>query len=79
MSFRGSAWSGNSEKGQAPEDSIPRRSYVEEGVPLLELAPNAHVLFESQPVAEKCKLLDLVLSNCTWKDRELTAKYRQLF
>jgi len=48
-------------------------------VQLLELAHNAHVLFESQPPAEKRKLLDFVLSNCSWKDGELTAKYRQPF
>jgi site-specific DNA recombinase len=54
-------------------------SYIEEGVQLLELAHNAHVLFESQPAAEKRKLLDFVLSNCTWKNGELTAKYRQPF
>jgi site-specific DNA recombinase len=55
------------------------RSYIEEGVQLLELAHNAHVLFESQFAAEKRKLLDFVLSNCTWKGGELTAKYRQPF
>ncbi len=55
------------------------RSYIEEGVQLLELAHNAHVLFESQPPAEKRKLLDFVLSNCSWKDGELTVKYRQPF
>jgi|SRR5271157_2124343 len=55
------------------------RSYIEEGVQLLELAHNAHVLFESQLAAEKRKLLDFVLSNCTWKGGELTAKYRQPF
>jgi DNA invertase Pin-like site-specific DNA recombinase len=55
------------------------RSYIEEGVQLLELAHNAPVLFESQPPVEKRKLLDFVLSNCTWKGGELTAKYRQPF
>jgi hypothetical protein len=45
------------------------RSYAEEGVQLLELAQRAHVLFESQPATEKRKLLDFVLSNCTWKGR----------
>ncbi|MGB7760090.1 MAG: recombinase family protein, partial [Bryobacteraceae bacterium] len=55
------------------------RSYIEEGVQLLELAHNAHALFESQPATEKRKLLDFVLSNCTWKGGELTAKYRQPF
>ena len=55
------------------------RSYIEEGVQLLELAHRAHALFESQPSAEKRKLLDFVLSNCPWKGGELTAKYRQPF
>jgi hypothetical protein len=54
-------------------------SYIEEGVRLLELAHNAHALFESQPPKKKRKLLDFVLSNCTWKQGELTAKYRQPF
>jgi site-specific DNA recombinase len=54
-------------------------SYIEEGVQLLELAHNAHALFESQPATAKRKLLDFVLSNCTWKGGELTAKYRQPF
>ena len=55
------------------------RSYIEEGIQLLELAHNAYVLFESQPATEKRKLLDFVLSNCTWKGGELTTKYRQPF
>ena len=55
------------------------RSYIEEGVQLLELAHSAHVRFESQPPAEKRKLLNFVLSNCAWKYGELTAKYRQPF
>jgi hypothetical protein len=55
------------------------RSYIEEGVQLLELAHRAPVLFESQPAAEKRRLLDFVLSNCTWKGGELAAKYRQPF
>ena len=37
------------------------RNYIEEGVQLLELAHNAHVLFESQPAVEKGKLLAFVL------------------
>ena len=56
------------------------RSYIEEGVQLLELAQRAHVLFESQPAGGKTSsLLNFVLSNSTWKDGELTAKYRQPF
>jgi hypothetical protein len=55
------------------------RSYIDVGAQLLELAHAAPVLFESQPPAEKRKLLNFVLSNCTWKACELTAKYRQPF
>lgn len=44
------------------------RSHIEEGVKMLELAQRAHLLFENQPPAEKRKLLDSVLSNCSWKD-----------
>jgi site-specific DNA recombinase len=55
------------------------RSYIEEGVRLLELAERAHRLFDSQPPGEKRKLLDFVLSNCRWKGGKLEADYRQPF
>ena len=55
------------------------QSYIEEGVKLVDLAHRAHELFESQPPIEKRKLLDFVLSNCTWKYGELSAAYRQSF
>ena len=53
--------------------------YFEEGIQLLELARNAHVLFETQPASEKRRLLDFVVSNSTWKDGELTVTYRRPF
>ena len=52
------------------------RSYIEEGIKLLELAQRAHVLFENQPASEKRKLLDFVLSTCRWKYGQLDAEYR---
>ena len=55
------------------------RNYIEGGIKLLELAHKAHALFETQPPSEKRKLLDFVLSNCTWKDGKLEAEYRQPF
>jgi site-specific DNA recombinase len=55
------------------------RSYIEEGIKLLELSRKAAQLFESQPPSEKRKLLDFVLSNCSWKGGNLEAKYRQPF
>ncbi len=58
---------------------VANRNYIEEGIKLLELAHQAHGLFETQPPSEKRKLLDFVLSNCTWKDGKLEAQYRQPF
>ena len=54
-------------------------SYITEGIALLEFANRAGELFEKQPANEKRRLLDFVLSNCTWAGGELTPKYRQPF
>ncbi len=58
---------------------IANQNYIDEGIKLLELAQRAHLLFETQPPAEKRKLLNFVVSNCTWKDGELRSEYRQPF
>lgn len=55
------------------------QSYMEEGVQLLELAQNAQKLFEQQEPREKRRLLNFVLSNCTWEDGEVVAHFRQPF
>lgn len=55
------------------------QTYFEEGIRLLELARNAANLFQMQPAGEKRRLLDFVLSNCSWKDGKLTATLRQPF
>jgi site-specific DNA recombinase len=55
------------------------QSYMEEGVQLLELARNAQKLFERQEPREKRRLLNFVLSNCTWEDGEVVANFRQPF
>ena len=55
------------------------QGYLEDGVQLLELARRAHELFLNQPPREKRRLLNFVLSNCTWKDGQLSATYRQPF
>ena len=54
-------------------------SYMDEGVRLLELARNARRLFEGQEPREKRRLLNFLVSNCSWKDGELTATLRQPF
>ena len=46
---------------------------------LLELARKAHVPFRKQKPSEKRRLLNFVLSNCTWKGSELQAESRQPF
>jgi site-specific DNA recombinase len=53
--------------------------YLSEGVQLLELAGRAHELFLMQPAREKRRLLNFVLSNCTWTDGKLDATFRQPF
>ncbi len=49
------------------------KSYLDEGVALLDLARNAQRLFAMQEPREKRRLLNFVLSNCTWEDGEVVA------
>ena len=55
------------------------RTYLPEGVRLLELARRAPDLFDTQPPREKRRLLNFVVSNCTWKNGNLSATWRQPF
>ena len=55
------------------------RSYMDEGVQLLELARNAQRLFAKQEPREKRRLLNFLLSNCTWEDGEVVTTFRQPF
>ena len=55
------------------------RNYIDSGVQLLELAAKARTLYDSQPLAERKKLLKYVLSNSTWKDGKLTPIYKEPF
>jgi DNA invertase Pin-like site-specific DNA recombinase len=55
------------------------KSYMKEGIQLLELARNAQRLFERQEPREKRRLLNFVLSNCTWDDGQVVATFRQPF
>jgi len=61
------------------EHERANQSYMEEGVALLELASRAADLFEKQPASEKRRLLDFLLSNCTWANGELTPEFRKPF
>ena len=55
------------------------KSYMDEGVQLLELARKAQELFAQQEPREKRRLLNFLLSNCTWEDGEVVATFRQPF
>ncbi|MBA3017244.1 zinc ribbon domain-containing protein [Patescibacteria group bacterium] len=55
------------------------RSYLDEGVKLLELAQHAVVLYEKQTKQEKRRIINFVCSNSTWKDGILQPNYRQPF
>jgi site-specific DNA recombinase len=55
------------------------KSYMDEGVQILELARNAQRLFERQEPRQKRRLLNFVLSNCTWEGGEVVATFRQPF
>ena len=45
----------------------------------MQLAQNAQKLFERQEPREKRRLLNFVVSNCTWEDGEVVATFRQPF
>ncbi|MDR3474088.1 MAG: recombinase zinc beta ribbon domain-containing protein [Devosia sp.] len=55
------------------------RSYMEDGIALLELAGKAQRLFVSADPDRKRRLLNFVLSNCVWKDGELSAEFKHPF
>ena len=64
---------------EAVEITRSRPATSLEGVQLLELARNAQKLFEQQEPREKRRLLNFVLSNCTWQDGAVVANFRQPF
>lgn len=52
---------------------------MDEGVQILELASNAQKLFESQEPRQKRRLLNFLLSNCSWEGGEVVATFQQPF
>lgn len=52
---------------------------MDEGVQLLDLARKAQRLFAMQEPREKRRLLNFLLSNCTWEDGKVVATFRQPF
>jgi len=61
------------------EHQTANQTYLKEGVRLLELAQRAHTLFQEQEPREKRRLLNFLLSNCSWQGGKLTAVFRQPF
>ncbi len=55
------------------------KSYLTDGVRLLELAQNAQQLFLKQNAREKRRLLNYLVSNSAWSDGELTTTLHQPF
>ena len=55
------------------------KTYMNEGLELLELARNAKSLFERQDAREKRRLLNFALSNCIWDDGDVITNFRQPF
>jgi site-specific DNA recombinase len=55
------------------------KSYLGEGIALIDLARNAQIMFAKQEPREKRRLLNFLLSNCTWEDGEVVATFRQPF
>jgi site-specific DNA recombinase len=76
-----SEWRGEQDRCQREIErhQTADQSYLEEGVRILELARNAQRLFEKQEPREKRRLLDFLVSNCSWKGGELSTVLRQPF
>ncbi len=55
------------------------KSYMDEGAQILELASNAQKRFENQEPCQKRRLLNFLLSNCSWEDGEVVENFRQPF
>ncbi len=55
------------------------KSYLDEGVALLDLARNAQRLFAKQEPREKRRLLNFLVSNCRWEDGKVEATFRHPF
>ena len=54
-------------------------SYIDSGVRILELAQRAEILYQTQPMQERRKLLRFVFQNSTWKHGHLSPVYRKPF
>jgi site-specific DNA recombinase len=61
------------------EHQAANQTYLKEGIRLLEVARRAHMLFQKQEPREKRRLLNFLLSNCSWKGGKIISDFRQPF
>jgi hypothetical protein len=54
-------------------------NYIDSGVKILEFAQRGGILYETQSLQEKRRILRLVLSNSVWKDDHLAPAYKKPF
>ncbi|WP_150127005.1 hypothetical protein [Sphingomonas panacis] len=52
---------------------------IDDGVALVDFARTAHHRFETLPISSKRRALNLVLSNCSFANGELTTTFRKPF
>ena len=64
---------------QAEALAHEEKTYLEEGIQIVDFVRNAHRLFKKQPPSEKRRLLNFVLSNCEWEHGKIRAEFRQPF
>jgi hypothetical protein len=78
---RAAEWRGEQARIRAriAEHEGAKQSYLEDGIRLLDLSRRAREQFAKQLASEKRKMLDLLLSNSSWEDWELTVCYREPF
>jgi site-specific DNA recombinase len=55
------------------------RSYMDDGVRILELAKRALELYKKRSAPEKRRMLQLIFSNSTWKNGQLHPSYKKPF
>ena len=74
-------WRGEQERcmRDVAHHQTANRSYMAEGVQLLELARNAGKLFAKQESREKRRLLNFLVSNCSWANGKLSVSFREPF
>lgn len=74
-------WSGERESLKRQMETLAHEDkiYLEDGIQIVDFVRSAHQLFEKQPPSEKRRLLNFVLSNCTWERGQLRANLRQPF